>query len=295
MRALFAIAVVLSAFVLPSVARADAKGRVKATFDCKKIMKDDSGFAIGNEGYKIDAVRIDCSVKSKDARLAGGSATIKTTWHKGTILQNGSERHGSPINEGGDYEWMFTLNKGTDWDTCATDITVPVTVRAPSGEVVFEAKKLYLQNCAPVPVAPPVGSVKPAPDSSAKWDGNSLTQIPAAARGLAQQFIDAAVDSDPPTLASLAAGGVKKGKKILKGKDVYDLSAATGIKPATNCDESQQNCKWGAWVTLVKSPTEFWIYSNSDSGYGTFACAVFTISGDTWRWSGVRNYDTGEP
>ncbi len=269
--------------------------KVKATFECKKILKDQSAWAIGNEGYRIDAVRLDCTVRSKDSRLVGGRAFIKTTWHKGTILQQGNERGGSPIAEGGDYEYMFTLEKGSDWDTCATDITVPVTVLDPNGQTVFQAEKLYRQNCQPIPVAPPVGSKKPPADSGAKWDETALKQIPADAQSLAQQFIDAAVDSDPPTLASLAQKGVKKGKKTLVGKDVYDLGAATGIKPSKECDEQQQNCKWGPWAAMSKSPTEFWIYSTNDSGYGKFACAVFTKGPSGWAWTGVRSYDTGEP
>ena len=48
-------------------------------------------------------------------------------------------------------------------------------------------------------------------------------------------------------------------------------------------------------MTRVKSPKEFWIYARNDSGYGSFACAVFTKSGADWRWTAVKTFDTGEP
>jgi len=295
----------LCLLAVPSLAQA---GKLKAKFDCKQVLKDGSRFEIGG-GYRIAAVSIECKVTSLDHKLLEGTARIKTMWHKGTVLQEGKEHHGSPIGGEGDgpgFEYMFMLDKGVDWDECATDISIPVLVTDVNGQKIFEAKKLYLQSCPVIPVSPPVGSgsasasakpaakAKPALDK-ATWAETALADIPADARDVTQRFIDAVVDGDPPALGTLAGTGVKKGKKTLKGADVYDLEAATGIRPQKQCDEQQKNCHWGPWTVIKKGPGEFWIYSDSDSGYGSFACAVFGKRANTWQWTAVKTYDTGEP
>ena len=290
---------VLAAPVRPATtpAAAPAKGparQVKATFACMKITADQKPWKIGTEGYKIDTARIDCTAKSKDSRLVGGTAIIQTTWHIGGAEKRGRERHGEPIAEGGDYEYIVTLDKDLDYEPCSEDLTIPLTVSDVNGQVVFSAQETYRQNCPKIPVAPPVGTVKPVGDS-ATWEAGALEKIPQAARVLAQQFIEAAVDVDPPTLATLAAGGVKKGNKVLRGKDVYDLGPATGIKATKACNDAQTECHWGDWSVIPKGASEFWLYSTNDSGYGSFACAVFTKAGGTWKWSAVKLYETGEP
>jgi hypothetical protein len=169
-------------------------------------------------------------------------------------------------------------------------VGLPVASSAPAKGVKAEP--------AGQPAPPPTGgsSKKPSPSDSAQWDESSLAQLPADAKGLAQQFIDAVVDSDPPGLAALAGAGIKKGKKTIKGADILraGFSKATGIKPLL-CGDRSGPCAWGKWVVQAKGPSEFWIYSNNDSGYGTFRCAVFTKKGGTWAWTAVATYDTGEP
>jgi hypothetical protein len=141
-----------------------------------------------------------------------------------------------------------------------------------------------------------VGKKKPSPDDSAKWDPGSLAQLPADAKDVAQQFIDAVVDSDPPSLATMAGAGVKNGKKTVTGADIKraGFEKATGIKPLV-CGGGSGPCTWGKWVVQAKGKSEFWLYANNDSGYGSFHCAVFSKKGDTWAWTAVKTYDTGEP
>jgi hypothetical protein len=289
MRSLLLFSLALSVVASPAV----AAGKVKAKFACKKVLKDGSSWDIGKEGYKIEAERIDCSVQSKDSKLVGGMAVIKTAWTLGGVAHEGTERNGSPIAEGGHYEYDFTLDRGTEWETCASEITIPVKVTDTSGKVVFEAKEIFKQDCPNVPTSPPAKpAAAPAAAESSRWEAGALEQIPEAARGVAQTFVDAAVDSDPPSLGQLASKGVKKGKKTLKSADVYDLTASTGIGPFKGCDAAgAPECTWGLWAVVSKGASEFWIYSQSDSGYGTFACAVFTKKGEEWRWTAVRTYD----
>lgn len=235
---------------------------------------------------------------SPDHRIVEGTVKLKTMWHKGTLMQSDKEQHGSPVGGEGDgvYGYNFQLQKGVDWDECATDVSIPVIVTDDKGKTVFEAKKLYRQDCPVIPVSPPVGT-KPKPPAldKATWGEGAVNDLPADARGLTQRFIDAAVDVDPPRLATFTSAGVKKGKRVLKGADVYDFEKVTGIRPQKQCDENQKNCHWGPWQVIKKTATEFWIYSDSDSGYGTFACAVFSKRGASWVWTAVRTYDTGEP
>jgi hypothetical protein len=267
-------------------------GKLKASFTCKKVLKDQSSWELGNEGYRIDAVRIDCVVESKSHALLEGSAVIKPLWHKDGALKQTRERHGEPIAEGPPFQYIFTLERGLDWDLCASDITFPVTVTSIDGAVIFEAKKSYRQDCAPIPVSPPVSAAKVAPEAP-RIQKSELEQIPPEARELAKQFIDAVVDSDPPTLTMLAGAGVKKGKKMLKGNDAF---SANGLLPGRGCDDSGTNCKeWGPWSVVKKSAGEFCLYSQNDSGYGKFPCATFTKKGGEWKWTAMTFYDTGEP
>lgn len=274
--------------LVPSLAL--AQKQLKAKFVCKKVLKDQSAWEIGKEGYKIEAERINCTLSTRDKRAAGASALIHTTWSKDGKAQPGRDRLGEPNSEDG-YEWYFTLEKGSDWDTCASTLTIPVTLTAGGEQVIFKSAETYKQDCAPIPVAPPVGSKAPTAPGAA-WDEGALDAIPEAGRGNAQAFIDAAVDSDPPTRGGLASKGVKFGKKTLKSKDVYDL-APLGIKPQLGCEAGE--CQWGRWVTVNKGANEFWIYSRNESGYGAFSCAVFTRSGEEFRWTAVKTFDTGEP
>ena len=263
---------------------------IKAKFSCKKILKDQSSWAIGTEGYKIDAERIDCTLSTREQRAQGSTAVIRTVWSKGGVVQPSRDRMGDANSED-DFQWYITLEKGSDWDVCAPELIIPVTLTNMKGELLFTAQEKYLQNCAAVPVAPPVGSVKPSADG-AKWDSGALERIPQDARSTAQAFIDAVVDSDPPALSSMGSRGVKLGKKVLKGKDLYDPSSL-GLKPQLGCEAGA--CKWGGWVSVAKGPSEFWVFSTNDSGYGSFAAAVFSKSGAEWRWTAVRTYETGEP
>jgi hypothetical protein len=273
-----------------------AANKIKAKFVCKKVLKDGSSWVIGNEGYRIEAERIECSLDSPSHKLLEGSAVLQSSWHKDGSPKNG-QRNGEPI--AGDkppFSYKFTLEKGAHWEPCATDTSFEVTVIDSGGQVVFTERKTFAQDCKTIPVAPPVAktAAKAKPEPS-RWEDGAKEQIPADARDLAQQFVDAVVDSDPPTLGTLASAGVKKGNKTLKGADVYDITAATGIAPSYDCDENQKNCHWGKWLVINKKPTEFWIYTNNNSGYGKFACAVFTKKGSSWVWTAVKSYDTGEP
>ena len=273
--------------LLPSGSLAQKQN--KAKFVCKKVLKDDSAWELGKDGFKIDAVRIDCALSTRDPKAQGASALIHTTWAQDGAVQPGRDRLGEPNSEDG-FEWYFTLEKGSDWQTCASTLTIPVTLTTGQG-VIFKSSQTYLQDCAPIPVAPPVGSAAPLAPGAA-WEEGALEAVPEAGRANAQAFIDAAVDSDPPTLGRLASKGIKFGKKTLKSKDVYDL-APLGIIPLLGCEGGE--CGWGKWIAVNKGPNEFWIYSRNDSGYGKFSCAVFSRSGDEFRWTAVKSFDTGEP
>lgn len=289
-----ATAAPIAAAKTPAPAAAKKGATVKAKFECLRTLDNGKSVPITADGSKIEGKGIYCSVISKDARLLGGRAIIQTTWHQvGGAAKTGREHHGEPSAEGDEYIYQFALDKGDDWDTCAPDITVPLVITDADGAIVFQSQKSWAQSCAIATAKPAAATAKPAAASdSARWDEHALPDIPKDARGVMDQFINAAVDSDPPALASLAGRGVKKGKKLLVGPDLYDLAKATGIKPLLGCDDENRNCKtWGVWQTHVKSPTEIWIYSNSDSGYGVFACAVFTKTGGEWKWTGVRTYD----
>lgn len=297
----------------PHAALAGPKRKpLKAKLVCSQTMAAGGTFALDPKfPSRITGTSLTCELTSKDHRVVeGGSPSVKTLWHKtiGGVMKTftGDERKGSPIGGEGDgaYGFAWVLEKGKDWDECASDIAVPVTVRDLEGNAIFEQQLVLKQDCAPIPVAPSVSDPKRPPvEVGAKLPDKELEKLSPEARSLAKRLADAIVDEDLPGLLDMIpAGGLRLGKSKLTRDQVRarlsskGIAGTFGIRPSVECEDYEKGtgCKWGAW-TSVEQKGELLLYSNNDSGYGTFSALAFKRTGGAWSWVGTASYDTGEP
>lgn len=290
--------VVLSLLLLAPVVvvpRTVHAGAVDAAMLCGVFKQTEVDYVVPTPDGRKLTQPIACAIQIQKAPKGSLSASV---WVK--TGERESPRLSKPIAKGDDF--AVELSPTRDFSPC-TNFEIIARIVGPDG-VLWQDTKSVTQTCTPAATRPsvaakPIAAAKPATsppaaNDGAQWAEGSLAQIPEAAQGLAKQFIDAVVDSDPPALGSLAGAGIKRGKKTLVAKDVYDLTPY-GIKPQKGCDEQGNHCKYGPWQVITKGPTEFWIYSDNDSGYGAFGAAVFSLRKGAWAWTGLRTYDTGEP
>lgn len=292
--------IVAALVAVPTAARAD---KLTAEALCGIVVNGEVATVVPAPDHRKLDKPISCAI-----HLTSGSADAASI----SVLVGGEEGASSfdVLPKGEDHE--ATLAPGNDYPTCKDFVILARLYK--NKKPVWEKKLAVTQACAAAAPPPVAKAQPPAPtadeDTDGTWADGELDRLPKDAREVLGEWVGTYAAQDHRFIESWPKSGVKfKGKLVtfnnmdktlpLPPEPNNDLIHAIGIVPAARCQDPEQTtgCHWGRWRAFVnpKKKTEITVYSDNDSGYGTFATAVFTKRGKTWVWTAIGSYDTGEP
>jgi pyruvate dehydrogenase E2 component (dihydrolipoamide acetyltransferase) len=89
-----------------------------------------------------------CVLKTKDARIQGGSVTFRTSWVEGDQGKQEPEEHlGNAAAEGSQFLYETSFSSGPDYSECSGPLDMVVRAVDSAGAQLFEKKLRFEQSC----------------------------------------------------------------------------------------------------------------------------------------------------